>query len=203
MQPGIGLTFASLLRSIVRQDPNVIMVGEIRDVETASIAAQAALTGHLVLSTLHTNSAAATVTRLRDMGLEDYLLTAVLRGVLAQRLVRRLCRHCKREHPAAPAVIARFGLDQRGHGPAPMLWQPVGCEHCRQTGYRGRMAIAEFLVPNPAIERLVYAHADQNEIERAAVAAGMVTMFQAGMDAALAGETTVEEILLNIQPGNE
>jgi general secretion pathway protein E len=202
VQPGIGLTFAGLLRHIVRQDPNVIMVGEIRDVETASIAAQAALTGHLVLSTLHTNSAAATVTRLRDMGLEDYLLTAVLRGVLAQRLVRRLCRHCKREHPAAAATIARFGLDKRGHGATPMLCQPVGCEHCRQTGYRGRMAIAEFLVPDPAIERLIYARADQNEIERAAVAAGMVTMFQAGLDAAVAGETTIEEILLNIQPGS-
>ncbi len=111
-------------------------------------------------------------------------------------------RHCRREHPAPPATIARFGLDKRGHGSSPTLWQPVGCEHCRQTGYRGRLAIAEFLVPNPAIEQLIYARADQNEIERAAVSAGMVTMFQAGLDAALAGETTIEEILLNIQSGN-
>jgi general secretion pathway protein E len=200
VQPGIGLTFATLLRHIVRQDPNVIMVGEIRDVETASIAAQAALTGHLVLSTVHTNSAASTVTRLRDMGLEDYLLTAVLRGVLAQRLVRRLCQHCRREEPAAPPVVARFGLDKRGHGPSPTLWHPVGCDHCRQTGYRGRLAIAEFLVPDAAIEQLIYARADQMEIERAAVAAGMVTMFQAGLDAALVGDTTIEEVALTIQP---
>ncbi len=115
VKPQIGLTFAALLRSILRQDPDVIMVGEIRDLETAQIAVQAALTGHLVLSTLHTNSAAATITRLRDMGLEDYLLTAVLRGVLAQRLVRRLCHHCRREEPAPPEMIERFELDERAH----------------------------------------------------------------------------------------
>ena len=143
-KPNIGLTFAALLRSILRQDPDVIMVGEVRDLETAQIAVQAALTGHLVLSTLHTNSAAATITRLRDMGLEDYLLTAVLRGVLAQRLVRRLCDACKRETDAPAELITRFELRTRSpHGPL-KLWHPVGCAQCRSTGYRGRQAIAEF-----------------------------------------------------------
>ncbi len=186
VKPQIGLNFASLLRSILRQDPDVIMVGEIRDLETAQIAVQAALTGHLVLSTVHTNSAAATISRLRDMGLEDYLLTAVLRGILAQRLVRRLCLQCRREEPAPPELVARFGLDRRVTG-RPTLWHPVGCAHCRNTGYRGRLAIAEFLEPNGAIERLIFSRAEHTEIERAAVASGMVTMFEAGLDAALAG----------------
>jgi general secretion pathway protein E len=199
-KPQIGLTFAALLRSILRQDPDVIMVGEVRDLETAQIAVQAALTGHLVLSTLHTNSAAATITRLRDMGLEDYLLTAVLRGVLAQRLVRRLCDACKREAEAPAELVTRFDLAKRaGHGGRLSLWHPVGCAHCRSTGYKGRQAIAEFLQPTPEIEHLIFSKADQNEIERAAVAAGMVTMFSAGLDAALAGTTTIEEVVRSIR----
>jgi general secretion pathway protein E len=198
-KPNIGLTFAALLRSILRQDPDVIMVGEVRDLETAQIAVQAALTGHLVLSTLHTNSAAATITRLRDMGLEDYLLTAVLRGVLAQRLVRRLCDACKRETDAPPELIARFDLRQRVPAGPLKLWHPAGCAQCRSTGYRGRQAIAEFLQPTPEIEHLIFSKADQSEIERAAVAAGMVTMFQAGLDAALAGTTTIEEVVRSIR----
>ncbi len=199
VKPQIGLSFATLLRSILRQDPDVIMVGEIRDLETAQIAVQAALTGHLVLSTLHTNSAAATITRLRDMGLEDYLLTAVLRGVLAQRLVRRLCQACRAEVAAAPELVARFGLERRTEARPIMLWHAVGCPACRGTGYRGRLAIAEFLHPDAAIERLVFAHADHGDIERAAVAAGMATMFDAGLDAALGGVTTVEEVMRSIR----
>jgi len=198
VKPQIGLNFASLLRSILRQDPDVIMVGEIRDIETAQIAVQAALTGHLVLSTVHTNSAAATISRLRDMGLEDYLLTAVLRGILAQRLVRRLCTHCAVEGEAAPELVRRFDLERRAGGPA-RLWHPVGCAKCRNTGYRGRQAIAEFLAPNAEIERLIFARAEHTEIERAAVAAGMVTMFDAGLDAALAGTTTIEEVVRSIR----
>ena len=199
IKPQIGLTFAALLRSILRQDPDVIMVGEVRDLETAQIAVQAALTGHLVLSTLHTNSSAASITRLRDMGLEDYLLTAVLRGVLAQRLVRRLCDSCKREAEAPPELITRFNLERRTNGAAVHLWHPVGCAQCRSTGYRGRQAIAEFLQPNAEIEHLIFSKADQSEIERAAVAAGMVTMFNAGLEAALAGTTTIEEVVRSIR----
>ena len=195
----IGLTFASLLRSILRQDPDVIMVGEIRDGETAQIAVQAALTGHLVLSTLHTNSAAAAVTRLRDMGVEDYLLTAVLRGVMAQRLVRRLCPDCRQEAPAAPELVQRFGLDRRTKGSPIMLSHATGCPACRQTGYRGRAAIAEFLEMGPEIERLIFSRADHSTIERAAVADGMETMFDAGLAAALAGETTIEEVTRSIR----
>ena len=199
VKPQIGLSFASLLRSILRQDPDVIMVGEIRDIETAQIAVQAALTGHLVLSTVHTNSAAATITRLRDMGLEDYLMTAVLRGVLAQRLVRRLCPQCCEEADVPPELVDRFGLKRRAGGGTVRLWHPVGCAQCRNTGYRGRQAIAEFLQPDAAIERLIFGRADHAEIERQAVAAGMVTMFDAGLDAALAGTTTIEEVVRSIR----
>jgi general secretion pathway protein E len=195
----IGLTFASLLRSILRQDPDVIMVGEIRDGETAQIAVQAALTGHLVLSTLHTNSASAAVTRLRDMGVEDYLLTAVLRGIMAQRLVRRLCPDCRREEPAPPELVERFKLDRRTTARPIMLSHAVGCPACRHTGYRGRAAIAEFLEMGPEIERLVFERADHSTIERAAVANGMETMFDAGLAAALAGETTIEELTRSIR----
>jgi general secretion pathway protein E len=195
----IGLNFASLLRSILRQDPDVIMVGEIRDGETAQIAVQAALTGHLVLSTLHTNSAAAAVTRLRDMGVEDYLLTAVLRGIMAQRLIRRLCPECHRTEPAAPELVARFSLDQRTNVRPIMLSHAVGCSACRQTGYRGRTAIAEFLELGPRIERLIFERADHAMIERAAVEDGMETMFDAGLVAALAGETTIEEVTRSIR----
>ncbi len=202
VKPQIGLTFANLLRSILRQDPDVIMIGEIRDGETAQIAVQASLTGHLMLSTLHTNTAAAAVTRLRDMGLEDYLISAVLRGVLAQRLVRRLCERCRTHEPMPAELIRRFGVDMRPaaeHGGALRLYRAVGCSHCRNTGYRGREAITELLVPDEAIRQLIIARTDHQRIERAAVAAGMRTMWQAGLDAALAGRTTIEEVMRGIQ----
>jgi general secretion pathway protein E len=198
VKPQIDLSFANLLRSILRQDPDVIMVGEIRDLETAQIAVQAALTGHLVLSTIHTNSAAATITRLRDIGLEDYLVTAVLRGVLAQRLVRRLCLECRRAAGAPAEMIERFELTRFGAGPF-TLWHPVGCPHCRGTGYRGRLAIAEFLTPNDDISHLIFSRADHIEIEREAVAAGMVPLFDAGLMAALNGDTTIEEVVRSIR----
>lgn len=199
VKPQIGLSFATLLRSILRQDPDVIMVGEIRDLETAQIAVQAALTGHLVLSTVHTNSAAATITRLRDMGLEDYLLTAVLRGVLAQRLVRRLCNGCKREHAAPSEIVKQLDLGRRTNRRPVTLYHPVGCPACRGTGYRGRLAIAEFLQLNAEIEHLIFAHSEHSEIEKAAVAAGMNTMFEAGLAAALEGATTIEEVARSIR----
>jgi general secretion pathway protein E len=195
----IGLTFAEFLSAIVRQDPDVIMVGEIRNQETAQVAAQGALLGRLVLSTLHTNSAGAAVTRLRDMGLEDYLLAAVLRGVLAQRLVRRLCASCRRAVPAPEELIRRFDLTQHCGGGPLMLYHPVGCTDCRQTGYRGRFAIAEFLTLNAEIEHLIFARSDHNSIERAAVAAGMTPLLQCGLQAVLAGETTVEEVVRSVR----
>jgi general secretion pathway protein E len=192
----IGLNFATLLRSILRQDPDVIMIGEIRDLETAQIAVQAALTGHLVLSTVHTNSAAATVTRLRDMGVENYLLAATLKGVLAQRLVRRLCPVCKTTDPAADALIDRFDLRRFADVSQPLsLYRPVGCEECRGTGYRGRRAIAEFLLPNPEIGRLMFTGADQSAIERAAIAGGLRPIFEAGLLAVVEGDTTIEEVV--------
>jgi general secretion pathway protein E len=203
VKPQIELTFANLLRSILRQDPDVIMVGEIRDIETAQIAVQAALTGHLVLSTVHTNSAAATITRLRDMGLEDYLVTAVLRGVLAQRLVRRLCRHCRQSSPAPAEIVERFGLERLAPthpvGEPLQLWHSVGCPHCRGTGYRGRLAIAEFLTPDDETAHLIFSRADHIQIERAAIEAGMVPLFDQGLMAALAGDTTIEEVVRSIR----
>ena len=192
VKPQIGLTFASLLRSILRQDPDVIMVGEIRDLETAQIAVQAALTGHLVLSTLHTNSAAATITRLRDMGVEDYLLTAVLRGVLAQRLVRRLCPHCRRDRAGAAGIGRAVSAWTGGADARPiMLWHAVGCPQCRDTGYRGRLAIAEFLQPD-AGDRAADLRPRRPQRRSSAPRSrpAWCTMFDAGLHAALAGDTT-------------
>jgi general secretion pathway protein E len=195
VKPQIGLNFASLLRSILRQDPDVIMIGEIRDLETVQIAVQAALTGHLVLSTLHTNSAAAAITRLRDMGLEDYLMTATLRAVLAQRLVRRLCQSCKVADPAPEPLIERFAMTRLAPAKAIELYRPVGCAACRGTGFYGRRAIAELLVPSRAIERLIFEGADDAAIERAAIADGMRPIFDNGLLAALEGDTTIEEVV--------
>jgi general secretion pathway protein E len=194
VQPLIKLTFDRLLQWIVRQDPNVIMVGEIRNLETALTAVQAALTGHLVLSTLHTNSAAASITQLRHMGVDDYQIAAVLRGVMAQRLVRRLCLACRQPGPAAPELVRRFALDRDNPGQPVTLFHPVGCPACRGTGYWGRLAIAEFLEPDDTIRRLIFSRAADTDIERSAIAGGMVQMFRAGIDAALAGETTIEEV---------
>src|ERR1700738_4673378 len=195
VRPQIGLNFASLLRSILRQDPDVIMIGEIRDLETAQIAVQAALTGHLVLSTVHTNSAAATMTRLRDMGLEDYLMTATLKAVLAQRLVRRLCAECKAVEPAPEALIERFGMTRFAPAAEIVLYHSVGCPACRGTGFRGRRAIAELLVPNRALGRLIFEGADDAAIEHAAVAEGMRPIFDSGLLAVLDGDTTIEEVV--------
>ena len=195
VKPQIGLNFASLLRSILRQDPDVIMIGEIRDLETAQIAVQAALTGHLVLSTVHTNSAAATMTRLRDMGLEDYLMTATLKAVLAQRLVRRLCPECKAVEAAPTPLIERFDMTRLAPAKAIVLHHPVGCLACRGTGFRGRRAIAELLVPTRAIDRLIFEGADDAAIERAAVGDGMRPIFDSGLLAVLEGDTTIEEVV--------
>jgi general secretion pathway protein E len=195
VKPQIGLNFASLLRSILRQDPDVIMIGEIRDLETAQIAVQAALTGHLVLSTLHTNSAASTMTRLRDMGLEDYLMTATLKAVLAQRLVRRLCPVCKTPDPAPSMLIERFGLQRLAPPSNITLFHPKGCPECRGTGFRGRRAIAELLIPSRATDRLIFDGADDTALERSAVEQGMRPIFDSGLLAVIEGDTTIEEVV--------
>jgi general secretion pathway protein E len=192
VQPKIGLTFAHALRSILRQDPDIIMVGEIRDLETAQMAIQASLTGHLVLSTVHTNSAAATVTRLMDMGIEDYLLATTLTGVLAQRLVRRLCTQCAAPAQASPLLLQKLGQQQRDMGG---VRKKVGCRACRNTGYQGRTAISELLVMNEAVRQSVLQRATESAVEAVAVEGGMVTMFDDGLAKVLAGETTLEEVL--------
>ena len=191
-----GLTFASALRSILRQDPDVVLIGEIRDMETAQIALQASLTGHLVLSTLHTNDAPNTVTRLIDMGMEAYKIAAALRGILAQRLLRRLCPYCKiKETEALPERI-KVWLPA---GPAD-LYQAVGCSECAHTGYRGRFGIVEILVMNPEIERLLGRGATADQIAAAARANGMRSLFESGIRHVISGETSVEELLRVTEP---
>ncbi len=191
----IGLTFAGALRSIVRQDPDVIMIGEMRDLETARIAVQSALTGHLVMSTLHTNDAAGGITRLMDMGLEDYLLVSTVNGILAQRLVRRLCPHCRETFTAMPELVEEMKLQRFATGNEVTLYKPVGCDKCNNIGYRGRLSIVEFLTMSEEIRRLVMSHAQAREIETLALQEGMVSMMDDGLQKSLAGDTTVEEIM--------
>ncbi len=191
----IGLTFANVLRSLLRQDPDIIMIGEIRDLETAQIAAQAALTGHLVLSTLHTNSAASSVTRLLDMGLEDYLLASTLNGISAQRLLRTLCAHCREPNPALPEIAAQQKLERFTDGEPIRLYRPVGCSRCNNTGYFGRTGIAEMLVISDEIRRLVLRREDAGAIQRAAVEGGMRSLYEDGMRKVVRGMTSLEEVL--------
>ena len=195
VKPQIGLTFAGALRSIVRQDPDVIMIGEMRDLETAEIAVQSALTGHLVLSTLHTNDAAGSVTRMLDMGLQGYLVTSVLNGVLAQRLVRRLCPHCREPHQPLPQLVRDTKLDSVADNNSITLFKPTGCDQCRGTGYQGRVAIMEMLVVSEQIRGLILNQADAQQIAKAAIAEGMETIYKDGLRKALAGLTSIEEVL--------
>ena len=195
VKPQINLSFANALRAIVRQDPDVIMIGEMRDLETAGIAVQSALTGHLVLSTLHTNDAAGSVTRLLDMGVDDYLLTSTINGILAQRLVRLLCVHCRQPAPALPELVEELRLHRFSETGDITLYKPVGCEHCGGTGYRGRAAIMEFLVITDPLRRLVLKHADAGELQAEAQRGGMDTMYEDGLRKAVAGLTTIEEVL--------
>ncbi len=201
VKPQIDLTFANALRAIVRQDPDIIMIGEIRDLETARIAVQSALTGHLVLSSLHTNDAAGGVTRLLDMGVEDYLLTSTVNGIMGQRLVRLLCTECREPYQALPELIEELGLDRYTRDRAITLYKPVGCEHCTGTGYKGRQAIMEFLVMSDRLRALVLKHADAGDIERVAREEGMYTMYEDGLRKAVAGLTTVEDVLRVTQEG--
>ena len=193
-KPQIGLDFANALRSIVRQDPDIIMIGEMRDLETARIAIQSALTGHLVLSTLHTNNAAGGITRLLDMGVEDYLLTSTVNGIVAQRLVRRLEPTHAEKYAASPEEIEKFGL--RRHQPQGeiFLYRPRPSA-LSPTGYLGRTTIMELLVMDDEVRRAVMRHAGMDEIEKLARQGGMSTMYEVGIAKALRGETTIEEVL--------
>ena len=195
VKPQIDLTFANALRSIVRQDPDVIMIGEIRDLETAQIAVQSALTGHLVLSTVHTNDAASTVNRLLDMGVEDYLLTSTVIGILAQRLVRTLCPACKASYTALPEVVAELGLHKFAPPGDITLYHAKGCKECAQTGFIGRISIMEMLPMSDPLRTLIMRHANSAELRAEAIKEGMVTMYEDGMRKALNGVTTFEEVL--------
>ena len=196
VRPGIGLTFANALRSILRQDPDIIMVGEIRDLETAQIAMQASLTGHLVLSTLHTNNAASTINRLLDMGVEHYLVSSTVAAIIAQRLVRRLCPHCANPHVVAPETAIALGVPAHlTAGGAITLHKPSGCVNCQQTGFIGRIVVAELLVMNDEIRRMIANGASEVDLQAAAQRQGMVPMYDTGMNIALAGKTTIEDVL--------
>jgi general secretion pathway protein E len=194
-KPQIGLTFASALRSIVRQDPDVIMIGEMRDLETARIAVQSALTGHLVLSTLHTNDAAGGITRLLDMGLEEYLLTSTVNGILAQRLIRKLCPSCKKGAIAAPEIVKKLRLQRFAPKGDIVLYQPIGCSACSHTGYRGRLAIIEFLPMTDPIRKLIMAHEEAGTIQKLAITEGMQTLYENGLVKVIEGITTLEEVM--------
>ncbi|HVE48748.1 MAG TPA: type II secretion system ATPase GspE [Casimicrobiaceae bacterium] len=195
VKPQIELTFANALRSIVRQDPDVIMIGEIRDLETAQIAVQSALTGHLVLSTVHTNDAPSTVNRLLDMGVEDYLLTSTVIGILAQRLVRTLCPHCKEPYHALPELVEQMNLHKFVREGPITLWHARGCKACANTGYTGRVSILEMLPMTDALRSLVMRHATATDLRSQALAEGMLPMYEDGLRKAVQGVTTFEEVL--------
>jgi general secretion pathway protein E len=195
VKPEIGLTFAHVLRSFLRQDPDILMIGEIRDRETAEIAVQAALTGHLVLSTLHTNDAASSITRLLDMGVADYLLISTVTAISAQRLVRTLCQHCRGNAPVLPELAAQLGLDRHGSSHSLTIGQAVGCEQCGHTGFRGRTSLMETLVMSDRLRQMVLRQAEATALQRAAIEEGMVPIYDDGMKKVLAGVTTIEEVL--------
>jgi type IV pilus assembly protein PilB len=190
----IGNTFANCLRSILRQDPDIILVGEIRDTETAEIAVQASLTGHMVFSTLHTNDAPSTVTRLRDMGVPPFLITATVEAILAQRLVRRICAQCKEEVTPSADLIAELELK-----PADLVgkkfYRGKGCDHCNRTGYKGRVGLFELMIINDDMRDMIMRNASTDELRNAAKSVGMITLRDAGMAAAFEGTTTAEEVV--------
>lgn len=194
VNPKIGLTFADGLRSIVRQDPDVILIGEIRDAETAAIAVQSALTGHLVFSTLHTNDAPGAVTRLFDMGVEPFLLSSVLRAVVAQRLVRMLCPHCREAYLPDTQELEKLGAARSVYVPGQPLYRPQGCPECLDTGYRGRMAIYEIMPMSDALKRLVVDKADANVLGACALQEGMRNLRHDGMLKVVAGLTSLTEV---------
>jgi len=195
VNPKAGLTFASALRSILRSDPDVVLLGEIRDHETAQIAIEASLTGHLVLSTLHTNDAPSAVTRLIEMDIEPFLVGSALDCVVAQRLARRLCDRCKQSYQHDPYELTQLNVGYDPATPPPTLFRPVGCTNCSKTGYRGRIAIHEVMTVTEDIERLAVARSSSAEIARLARQQGMLTLREDGWMKAQMGLTSVEEIL--------
>jgi type IV pilus assembly protein PilB len=190
----IGLTFSSALRSILRQDPDKILVGEIRDLETAEIAVQASLTGHIVFSTLHTNDAPSSITRLRDMGLEPYLITATLEAVLAQRLVRKICEDCRTEFEPSPEMLMELNL-RPGDIKGKKFYYGRGCDRCNNTGYRGRTGIYELLIMNDDLRDLISDNASTDALRNACRRAGMQTLRESGLRAIYKGITTIDEVV--------
>ncbi len=194
VQPAIGITFATILRNILRQDPDIIMVGEMRDLETAQNAIQAALTGHLVLSTIHTNDAPSTVIRLLDLGVPAFLIQATLVGILSQRLVRKICPHCKESFEIEASELQQMGLATRRSG-AVRLFRGKGCDRCRGTGYLGRVAIYEVLAYSEAMKRLTKSNVDLDALRHEAVSLGMISLRENAVIKLLGGETTYQEVL--------
>ena len=194
IKPKINLTFANCLRHILRQDPDVIMIGEIRDVETAEIAIQASLTGHLVLSTLHTNDSASAVTRLIDMGIEPYLISSSVVAVMAQRLLRVICPACKTPYTPDEQTISKLGESEKASADQGQLYKGIGCENCLNTGYRGRTGIFELFVVDDDLKELISKQCGSHMIKEAAIKKGMSTLRQDGLRKALAGETALEEV---------
>jgi len=198
VKPKIGLSFANGLRSIVRQDPDVILVGEIRDLETAEIAIHAALTGHLVFSTLHTIDAASAVTRLIDMGIEPFMVTSSVAAIVAQRLIRTVCPHCREAYHPSPALLEELGIHP-GDLSGASFYRGKGCDACMGTGYLGRTGIYEVLACDDHIEKVIAETSDAGEIRKVALASGMRRLAGDGVLKVLTGETTPEEVLRVVQ----
>jgi type IV pilus assembly protein PilB len=194
IDPDIGNTFANCLRAILRQDPDRILVGEIRDLETADIAIQAALTGHLVFSTLHTNDAPSTITRLRDMGIQPFMITATLEAILAQRLVRRVCQECREPVEASDEILAQLQMTREEMGDR-QFFRGKGCDTCNNTGYKGRVGLFELMIMNDNLREMVVAGLSTDELRDEAINNGMVSLRTAGMDFAYEGLTTAEEVV--------
>ncbi|MBT8042673.1 MAG: Flp pilus assembly complex ATPase component TadA, partial [Pontiella sp.] len=195
VNPKVGLTFASALKAFLRQDPDVIMVGEIRDKETAEIAIRAALTGHLVFSTIHTNDSASTITRLLDMGIEPFLVASSVEGIVAQRLVRGLCKACRQPVKVDETFLREHNFPVERLAKEGPIYEAVGCDECRGNGYKGRTGIFEILPVTDEIRPLVIAHASASDIKRTSLEHGMRTLREDGWDKVLAGVTTIDEIL--------
>lgn len=187
-----GMTFAAALRSMLRQDPDIIMVGEMRDVETVELAIRAALTGHLVFSTIHTNSAAASYSRLTDMGLDPYMVSSTIRGILAQRLIRKLCTKCKK--PYTPTDDILRSLKMEGDADSFTFYEPVGCVHCRNSGYSGRGGVYELLVADEEIEAMVNKGESATAIQDLAEQKGMISLRKAAIEYVTSGASSVDEV---------